>query len=118
MEEVDVTGDKTTKFCLANWAAYSNTKAIMCNAGKKGYIFEGRYEEMTPDDVCKFFGALILDGLSPSMQVQNKMKLQSLDDVNGCNFIADAVGPNAEHIFKLFRHFFAVQVSVSTPPPR
>ena len=35
-----VTGDEKTKFRVANWAAYSNLKAAMVNAGEEGHIFE------------------------------------------------------------------------------
>ena len=39
----NVKGDKRSKFSVSNFAAYSNTKATMVNAGEKGHIFEGKY---------------------------------------------------------------------------
>ncbi len=40
---VNVKGDHKTKFAVSNWTAYSNTKAMMCNAGEKSHIFAGKF---------------------------------------------------------------------------
>eukprot|EP00957_Ditylum_brightwellii_P002350 180311-Ditylum_brightwellii.AAC.1 len=37
----DVTGDRKIKFCVANWAAYTATKAQMANTIETGHIFAG-----------------------------------------------------------------------------
>eukprot|EP00957_Ditylum_brightwellii_P117645 8973680-Ditylum_brightwellii.AAC.1 len=41
LSEIDVTGDRLTKFCVANWTAYTSTKAMMANAGGLDHIFAG-----------------------------------------------------------------------------
>jgi len=54
---------------IVEWTTYSNTKAMLCNAGEKG----GIYPEIAP--FSTFLGVNILHGLTPSPQV--KMKLST-----------------------------------------
>jgi hypothetical protein len=68
--KANVTGDKTTKFSVANWAKYANTKASLVHAGQPGHKFEGKYKPLTPSDITKMMGLMILDGLSPSPQLE------------------------------------------------
>eukprot|EP00957_Ditylum_brightwellii_P116312 8871977-Ditylum_brightwellii.AAC.1 len=46
------------------------------------------------------------------------MRHQSVDKVQGNNFIAENIGANAELKHKIFHHFFAVQDPITTPPPK
>ena len=41
----NVKGDLRTKFAVSNWTAYSNTKAMLCNAGEQGHIFAGMHHQ-------------------------------------------------------------------------
>ena len=52
-------GDRTTKFSVSSWAAYTNSKAKLVNAGGKGQIFEGRWKDFEPEDVMQMIGVLI-----------------------------------------------------------
>eukprot|EP00957_Ditylum_brightwellii_P069064 5242665-Ditylum_brightwellii.AAC.1 len=57
MLEVDVMGDKTTKFCVSNWTSYT-----------------GRYKDLSTAGIIRIFGICILDRLNPSPQITAKMK--------------------------------------------
>eukprot|EP00957_Ditylum_brightwellii_P165945 12634948-Ditylum_brightwellii.AAC.1 len=46
------------------------------------------------------------------------MKPQSVDKVQGNDFIAENIGANAKLKHKIFCHFFAVQDPIITPPPK
>eukprot|EP00957_Ditylum_brightwellii_P142065 10823540-Ditylum_brightwellii.AAC.1 len=63
-------------------------------------------------------GTYILDGLNPSPQITYKMRTQSVDKVQGNDFIAQNIGTNAELKYKIFHHFFVVQNPITTPPPK
>eukprot|EP00957_Ditylum_brightwellii_P196314 14956594-Ditylum_brightwellii.AAC.1 len=79
LDDIDVTGDKRTKFCVPNWTSYTNTKARMANTGKAGQRFAGCYKDLTTEDITKIFGTFILNGLKSSQQIQNKMKSLMVD---------------------------------------
>jgi hypothetical protein len=42
---VNVKGDCCPKFAVSNWTAYSNTKAMLYNAGEQGHIFAGMHHQ-------------------------------------------------------------------------
>ncbi len=72
----NVKDDKTTKFAISNWTAYSNTKAIVCNTGKPGHIFAGKFKPFKNENILQMIGVYIIDGLAPSPQLVQKMQLQ------------------------------------------
>ena len=43
----NVKEDRTTKFAVSNWTAYSNMKAMPNNAGEEGHIFAGKHRPFT-----------------------------------------------------------------------
>ncbi len=51
LEDVDVKGDKRNKFSVANWTAYTNTKAKISNAREWGHKLAGQLTDVTIDDV-------------------------------------------------------------------
>ena len=98
----NVKGDKRSKFSVSNFAAYSNTKAPMDNAGEKGHIFKGKYKPLTPEDIMKVMEVYILNELTPSLQLVQKMQLQSKDRTHGNNFIAKHVGPGYQQLHRSY----------------
>ena len=70
----NVKGNNTTKFAVSNWMAYSNTKAILCNAFKPGSIYSGKFKPFSTKDVMQMIGIYILDGIAPSPQVAQTMQ--------------------------------------------
>ncbi len=70
----NVKGNKTRKFAISNWTAYSNTEALMCNAGEPGHIFAGKFKQFKNKDILKIIIVYIIDGLAPSPQLVQKMQ--------------------------------------------
>ena len=112
----NVKGDKTTKFAVSNWTTYSNTKAMLNNAGEEGHIFEGKYKLFTNKDIIAMLGVYIIDGLAPSPQLTMKMQPQSKQPTHGNNKVTSAIGTGYQQKHRSFRHFFACQDPLLTPP--
>ncbi len=114
----NVKGDKTTKFAVSNWTAYSNTKAMMNNAGKEGHIFAGKHKLFTNRDIVAMLGVYITNGLAPSPQLTQKMQPQSKQPTHGNDKVASAIGIGYQQKHRSFRHFFACQDPLLTPLPK
>ena len=97
------------------WTKYTNTKALMDNAGNIGEIYPDFYP-FTPNELRKHLGLYIVHGLAPSPEVSMKFKSQSEDDINGNNFVNRSLGPQAVRRHKHFRRFFATQNPLLRPP--
>ena len=97
------------------WTKYTNTKALMENAGNIGEIYPDFYP-FTPDEMRKHLGVYIVHGLAPSPEVSMKFKNQSEDDINGNDFVNRSLGPQAVRRHKHFRRFFATQNPLLRPP--
>jgi len=54
---------------IADWTTYSNTKAMLCNAGMQGGIYP-EFTPFSPQEIKRFIGLYVLQGLTPSPQVQ------------------------------------------------
>jgi hypothetical protein len=52
----NVKGNKTTKFAISNWTAYSNMKGMICNAGEPGHIFAGKFKPFKNEDILQMIG--------------------------------------------------------------
>eukprot|EP00957_Ditylum_brightwellii_P113021 8618551-Ditylum_brightwellii.AAC.1 len=50
--------------------------------------------KLSTEVIMKFFGTMTLDGLNPSLRITMKMRLQSVDKVQGNNIIAKNFGTN------------------------
>jgi hypothetical protein len=114
----NVKGNKTTKFAISNWTAYSNTKAIMCNAGEPGHIFAGKFKPFKNKDILKMIGVYIVDGLAPCLQLVQKMQPQEKQLTHGNNRIASVIRPGWQQKHRSFRHFFACQDPLMSSPPK
>eukprot|EP00957_Ditylum_brightwellii_P193247 14714423-Ditylum_brightwellii.AAC.1 len=91
MSEVDVMGDKTTKFYVANWTHYPIMKARVANEGEEGHILQ---------------------------EGTNIYQQQIVDNVQDNTFIISNIGSGSGLKYKIFHHFFAVQDPIITPPPK
>ena len=99
------------------WTSYTNTKALQNNAGQKGKA----YSDYTPfecDELKRFLGLYMLQGITPSPQIKMKFKDQSEDPVNGNDFVKRHFGPNSDRRHKHFKAFFGVQDPLKVVPPR
>ena len=118
IQDIDVKGDGISKFSVSNWTSYTNAKAMLSRAGEKGHIYKDKWKDFNDDDIRKFLGTLVIDGLAPLPRLATKMQPQSKGRTQGNNFIAGRIGPNAELKYKLFRHFFGCQDLLSIPPEK
>ena len=118
ISEIDAIGDGKTKFCVSNWRSYLNSKAEMAGAGYEGHEYQGKWKPFTDEDVQHMLGAITLDGLAPSPQMESKFKSQSVDPTQGNDRVANCIGPNAGLKWRLFRKFFGVQDPHTTAPKR
>lgn len=116
--KANVTGDGRKKFSVANWAAYSNLKAVIVNAGEPGHIFAGKFKPFSPCDIMKMMGTMIIDGLNPSPQLVFKMRSQKDNRTHGNDFIADTIGRGHQQLYRSFRHLFGCQDPLKVPPPK
>ena len=87
------------------WTGYTNTKALIENAGNEGEIYPDFYP-FTPDEMRRHLGVYIVQGLFPSPEVSMKFYTQSEDDINGNDFVSRSLGPQAIRRHKHFRRFF------------
>ncbi len=117
INNVNVTGDGKTKFSVANLSAYTNTKAMLSNAGQFGHPFPGQWRDVTNDDIRQFIGVMFVDGLCPEPKMTRKFWSQEQDATVGNDFIHNNLGPDAERRYHMFRHFFGCQNPLTIPPP-
>jgi hypothetical protein len=114
----NVKGDRTTKFAVSNWTSYSNAKAMLCKAGEPGSIYAGKFRRFKNDDIMAMIGVYIIDGLAPSPQLMQKMQDQERQPTHGNDRIAAVLGTGWQQKHRSFRHFFASQDPLMTPPPK
>lgn len=95
-------------FTVGNWCKYMNQKAMYSNAGKGGTVYRD-FVPFTVEEMMKHIGIYILNGVSPSPQVEMKMSPQEQDEFNGNDMVYMALGKNAMRRHKHFKCFFAVQ---------
>ena len=113
----NVKGDRVSKFSVANWCSYTNTKASIVNAGEPGHIFSGKYKPFSIRGFFQMIGVYIVDGLSPTPELTRKMQPQSKERTHGNDFIAQHIGTGYQQMYCTFQNFFACQDPLTTPPP-
>ena len=107
-------------FSIENCLSWTNTKAMMENAGGKG----GKYNDFVPfslDEFQRHIGLYLLQALLPSLQVEMKFYSQSEDPVNGNDFVHHSFGSVAwksERRHRHFKCFFSSQNPTLTVPSR
>lgn len=60
---------------IIDWCSYTNSKAMMMNAGKKGGMYP-EFEPFLPTEIKLFIGLYLLNGLSPSPQLNLNLSLR------------------------------------------
>ena len=94
---------------------WTNTKAIMNGAGDTTYP---GFKQFTREEIHRHIGLYILQGVTPSPQVELKFLSQSHDPIHGNDFVNNAFGCNAVKRHKQFKAFFALQNPCIQTPPR
>ena len=75
-------------------------------------------KEFSVDEIMQHLGVYILNGLSPSPQVEMKFDSQKKNPKNGSDFCYNEFGSCARQRHKEFKAFFAVQDPVKPTPMR
>ena len=91
-------------FSLENCLSWTNTKAMLENAGGQG----GKYHDFEPFSIVEFqrhIGLYLVQALSPSPQVEMKFHSQLEDPVNGNDFIHNSFGGVSWKSIRRHRHF-------------
>ena len=60
----NIKGNLTTNFMVLNCTAYSNVKAILCNAGVPGHIFAGKFKQLKNENITQMLGIYIINGIA------------------------------------------------------
>jgi hypothetical protein len=107
-------------FSLENCLSWTNTKAMLENAGGQG----GKYHDFEPFSIVEFqrhIGLYLVQALSPSPQVEMKFRSQLEDPVNGNDFVHNSFGGvswKSERRHRHFKCFFSSQNPTLTVPSR
>ena len=91
---------------MEDLTTWTNTKAMLCNAGVGG----GMYKDFKPFTIAETRAQLavyLLQGLSPSPQLEMKFLSQDEDPVNGSNLCHKVFGSRGVTRMKEFKCFFA-----------
>ena len=75
----------------ADFTSFTNKKAYLYNAGSGGTQYP-EFKEFSADEIMQHLGVYILNGLSPSPQVEMKFDLQKKNPKNGSDFCFKAFG--------------------------
>jgi hypothetical protein len=91
---------------------------MLCNAGERGHIFAGKFKPFKNEDIMQMLAVHIIDGLASSPQLVQKMQDQEHQPTHGNDRIVAVLGPGWQQKHRSFRHFFATQDPLTTPPPK
>ena len=109
--------DPRSTVTIADWTTYTNTRALLSNAGQQGHLYP-EFQPFSPADIKQFVTLYILQGLSPSPQIKMKFQPQHEDPVNGNDMCHKIFGKNAEKKHKHFKTFFTIQDPLKPIPPK
>jgi hypothetical protein len=76
---------------ISDWTTYSNTRAILSNAGNPSHIYPD-FQPFSPNEIKQFIGLYILQGLSRLPQVKLKFRPHHEDYVNGSDLCFQVFG--------------------------
>ena len=100
-----------------DWTSYTNTKAMMANAGQPGQPYAD-FKPFTCKELRQHIGVYILQGIAPSPRINMKFHRQSDNCANGNDFITRSLGPNATRRHLHFKRFLGVQDPLKMPPSK
>jgi hypothetical protein len=77
---------KETKCSIERWCKYTNLKAMLSFAGEKNYPYPD-FKPFTVSELKQHLALYVVKGLCPSPRAEIKFQPQSLDPINGNDFI-------------------------------
>ena len=90
-------------FSMESCLSWTNTKARMQNAGLGGKYPD--FEDFTLDELMQHTSLYLLQGLSPSPQIEMKFKSQLEDPVNGNDLVHQIFGGKSGKAMRRHKHF-------------
>jgi len=90
-------------------------KAQLSNAGQGGTNYRD-FKPFSCKEIRQFLGLYMLNGLAPSPRMEQKCKPQTIDPVQGNDFVYRHLGTNAARRWRHFKAFFALQDPRILPP--
>ena len=101
--------DTENNVCFSHkWAKFTNMKAVQMGAGVQGGCYPS-FVPFTYNEIERFIGLYILQGLNPSPQVEMKFSSRRADPVQGSDLCHGDFGDNAIKWHKQFKAFFSLQ---------
>ena len=100
--------DKNVVTSIADFTSFTNKKAYLYNAGSGGTQYP-EFKEFYVDEIMQHLGVYIINGLSPSPQVEMNFYSQNKNPMNGSDFCFKAFRSCARQGHKEFKAFFVVQ---------
>ena len=77
--------DKNGVTSIADFTSFTNKKAYLYNAGSGGTQYLD-FKELSVDEIMQHLGVYILNGISPSPQVEMNFDSQKNNPTDGSNF--------------------------------
>ena len=93
---------------LQDMTKWTNAKAMLACAGDKGASYSN-FQYFSIDEIRSHLGLYLLQGVSPSPQVEQKFKNSEEDPVNGSELCHRVFGESGPRRHKEFKAFFAAQ---------
>jgi hypothetical protein len=97
-----------TKCSIERWCRYTNLKAMLSFAGEKNYPYPD-FKPFTVAELQQHLALYVVNGLCPSPRAEMKFQPQSVDPINGNDFIFRSFASNAERRHRHFKAFFCMQ---------
>ena len=104
-----------TPYWTHHWCNYTNRKVMMLGAGVPGGVYPS-WKPFSYDEIERFIGIYILQGLKPSPQVEMKFKSQRANPIQGNDMCSHVFGSDAVRRHKQFKAFFSVQDPLKVQP--
>ena len=96
-------GGAALPFSIESCLSWTNTKARMQNAGLGGKYAD--FQDFTLDELMQHTSLYLLQGLSPSPQIDMKFKSQLEDPVNGNDLVHRVFGGRSAKSVRRHKHF-------------
>jgi len=112
--EIGVNGKRISMY--DKWTRWTNIKAILMGAGEGPDSLYPDFVPFTTAELKQHIGLYILNGISPSPNINQKFQSQKEDPVNGCDIVSQAIlnGPRRHRHFRCFFTIYDPRVH----PPR
>ena len=95
--------DKNGVTPISDFTSITNKKAYLYNAGSGGTQYPD-FKEFSTDEIMQHLGVYILNGLSPSPQVEMKFDSQKNNPMNGSGFFSKHLDHVLDEGIKSSRH--------------